>query len=118
HAIVNDLAIDLAGRTEDAQPRLAIGMHPQRPPDASQPAGGRALIFRHALNPRFRLFYFFFPSLRKMNSSEYLIPLPLYGSGGRKARISAAVCPTFRLSMPVITTSVGFGVAIAIPKGI
>ena len=27
-------------------------------------------------------------------SSEYLMPLPLYGSGGRSARILAAVCPS------------------------
>ena len=32
------------------------------------------------------------PSLRRTFSSAYLMPLPLYGSGGRSARIFAAVC--------------------------
>src|ERR1041384_8386133 len=57
--------------------------------------------------------YFFLPSLRKMYSPAYFTPLPLYGSGGRNARISAATWPTFCLSIPVIMISVGFGVAIA-----
>ena len=30
------------------------------------------------------------PTLRRMTSSAYLMPLPLYGSGGRFSRISAA----------------------------
>ena len=34
------------------------------------------------------------PSLRRMISLEYLIPLPLYGSGGRTARTLAARAPT------------------------
>ena len=37
-----------------------------------------------------RIPYFFLPSLRKMYSFTYLTPLPLYGSGGRNPRISAA----------------------------
>ena len=39
--------------------------------------------------------YFFLPSLRKTRSLAYLMPLPLYGSGGRYSRISAATWPTF-----------------------
>src|SRR5690349_12510522 len=35
-----------------------------------------------------------FPSLRRTRSSAYLIPLPLYGSGGRRARIFTAVSPS------------------------
>src|SRR6266576_5157641 len=33
------------------------------------------------------------PALRLINSSRYLMPLPLYGSGGLSARIFAAVSP-------------------------
>ena len=53
-----------------------------------------------------------------MCSSEYLIPLPLYGSGGLTDLISAATCPTFCLSTPDITISVWLGVSIVIPYGI
>ena len=38
------------------------------------------------------------PSLRRMISFAYLMPLPLYGSGGRSARILAAVRPSRCLS--------------------
>src|SRR3954452_18153685 len=61
--------------------------------------------------------YFFLPSLRKMYSPAYFTPLPLYGSGGRNARISAATWPTFCLAIPVTTISVGFGATIVIPSG-
>ena len=53
-----------------------------------------------------------------MYSPAYVTPLPLYGSGLRKPRISAATWPTCWRSMPEITTSVGFGVAIVMPFGI
>jgi hypothetical protein len=42
------------------------------------------------------------PSLRTINSSEYLTPLPLYGSGGRSLRMIAAKLPTTSLSGPEI----------------
>src|SRR5438270_2503387 len=44
------------------------------------------------------------PALRRITSSVYLMPLPLYGSGSRSERISAAVCPTSCLSLPVTVT--------------
>src|SRR5690348_5943244 len=62
--------------------------------------------------------HFFLPSLRKMYSPAYFTPLPLYGSGLRKPRISAATWPTCWRSIPEITTSVGFGVVTAMPAGI
>ena len=37
------------------------------------------------------------------------MPLPLYGSGGRRLRISAATCPTSALSGPSIRICVGCG---------
>src|SRR5258707_339388 len=59
-----------------------------------------------------RSHHFFLPSLRKMYSPAYLTPLPLYGSGLRKARISAATWPTFCPSLPVTTPSAGFGLVL------
>ena len=43
------------------------------------------------------------------------MPLPLYGSGGRTLRISAAVCPTICLSMPLTMISVGVGTSKEMP---
>ena len=40
-----------------------------------------------------------------MYSPSYLTPLPLYGSGGRKPRMSAATWPTSALSAPLIGDS-------------
>src|SRR5690348_8004584 len=44
------------------------------------------------------------------------MPLPLYGSGGRTFRISAAVWPTICLSMPRTTICVGIGTSNEIPS--
>src|SRR2546421_73435 len=43
------------------------------------------------------------------------MPLPLYGSGGRTLRISAAVWPTICLSMPLTTIWVGVGTSNEMP---
>jgi hypothetical protein len=53
-----------------------------------------------------------------MRSPAYFIPLPLYGSGGRQPRISAATCPTNCLSMPLIMIIVGFSQTMPMPVGI
>src|SRR2546421_7209017 len=45
------------------------------------------------------------------------MPLPLYGSGGRIARTSAAICPTTWRSEPLITISVCVGVCTTMPAG-
>src|SRR6218665_1277723 len=45
------------------------------------------------------------------------MPLPLVGSGGRTARISAAIWPTRWRSAPLTTTSVGVGVVTVMPAG-
>src|SRR5207245_1317856 len=44
------------------------------------------------------------PCLRRMVSSAYLIPLPLWGSGGRSLRISAATSPMRCVSAPFTAT--------------
>ena len=57
------------------------------------------------------------PALRRIVSSEYLTPLPLYGSGGRNERISAAICPICCLSAPLMLITF-FSTAIVTPAGI
>src|SRR3546814_4456169 len=79
--VVDHLGIDVLARAMHRKPR----------------AGARARTKRGAVAPA-ALFekrktlghHFFFPSLRKMYSPRYLMPLPLYGSGLRQRRISAA----------------------------
>ena len=44
------------------------------------------------------------------------MPLPLYGSGGRTLRISAAVWPTTCLSVPLTTICVGAGTSNEMPS--
>ena len=44
------------------------------------------------------------------------MPLPLYGSGGRTIRISAAVWPTLCLSIPRTMIVVAFGTSNSIPS--
>src|SRR3954469_4538650 len=62
--------------------------------------------------------YFFLPTLRRIVSSLYFIPLPLYGSGGRNARISLATCPTPWGSGPLTVIAVGRSVVILTSGGI
>src|SRR5882757_3536909 len=70
--VVDDLRIDVLRRAEYRQARPAAGGATQRQPHALLAPGIRNLEFRHD-----RLRYFFLPSLRKINSSEYRTPLPL-----------------------------------------
>src|ERR1700749_2477891 len=64
--VVDDLGIDVLGGTEHRQPRTAVRGPAQGNPDALLAPGIRKLDSRHG-----RLRYFFFPSLRKMNSPAY-----------------------------------------------
>ena len=57
------------------------------------------------------------PSLRLITSSAYLIPLPLYTSGGLFVLILAAVWPTNSLSIPFTIIVFGFGTSKEIPAG-
>src|SRR6201995_1236609 len=70
--VVDDLRIDVLRRAEHRKTRPAAGGAAQRQPHALLAPGIRNLEFRHD-----RLRYFFLPSLRKINSSEYRTPLPL-----------------------------------------
>src|SRR5688500_4437571 len=57
------------------------------------------------------------PAFRRICSPWYLMPFPLYGSGGRRLRSSAATCPTTSLSAPSTTIDVGVGADSLIPFG-
>src|SRR5258708_2780493 len=70
--VVDDLRVDVLRRAEHRQTRAAAGGAAQRQPHALLAPGIRNLESRH--DP---LRYFFLPSLRKINSSEYFTPLPL-----------------------------------------
>src|SRR6185312_13616557 len=107
-AVVDHLRVDVTARAVDRQPRLAGGARPERGahPTAAAFEEGK---FGHG--------YFFLPSLRKIYSPRYLMPLPLYGSGLRQRRISAATWPTFCLSMPLISTVFWSGVFTSMPSG-
>ena len=58
------------------------------------------------------------PALRRTCSPSYRMPLPLYGSGLRTARTSAANCPTCCLSVPLMTMCVWSGQVTFKPLGI
>src|SRR5579872_6901050 len=53
------------------------------------------------------------PTFFFKRSPAYRTPLFLYGSGGRRLRISAATCPTFWRSIPVTLSLVCFGSTVA-----
>src|SRR3954452_7255735 len=106
--IVDDLGVDVTAGAVDRQARLAGRAATKRGANAAAAAVEEREI-RHG--------YFFLPSLRKMYSPRYLMPLPLYGSGLRQRRISAATCPTFWRSMPLISTVFWSGVLTSMPSG-
>src|SRR6476469_3908662 len=106
--IVDDLRIDVPARTVDRKSRLAGGTSAKRGADTAAAAVEEREI-RHG--------YFFLPSLRKIYSPRYLMPLPLYGSGLRQRRISAATWPTCWRSMPLISTVFWSGVLTSMPSG-
>jgi large subunit ribosomal protein L6 len=107
-AVVDHLGIDMPARAMDRKARLSGRMRTKRRAHAPAAAVEKG-EFRHG--------YFFLPSLRKIYSPRYLMPLPLYGSGLRQRRISAATWPTFCLSMPVISTVFWSGVFTSTPSG-
>src|SRR5262249_20604207 len=88
--VVDRLRVDVLGRPEDRQPRTlrravdaladrALALHP-----LARLLAAEFLVSSHGYFPAV------FPALRMIVSVVYLMPLPLYGSGGRKLRISAA----------------------------
>ena len=57
------------------------------------------------------------PAFLIIRSPAYLIPFPLYGSGGRISRIFAASFPTSSLSIPDTNTLVLLSTLKEIPSG-
>ena len=57
------------------------------------------------------------PAFLSIRSPSYLMPLPLYGSGGLIARILAASLPTNSLSGPDTVTLVLLATEKVIPDG-
>src|SRR6266550_4310306 len=57
------------------------------------------------------------PGLRRIFSPRYITPLPLYGSGGRNPRISAAAWPTSSIEIPLTENLVGSWTSIDTPFG-
>src|SRR4029077_16900453 len=75
--VVDHLGVDVQARAEDRQARPAVGVLAQLGPRAPLAALEKFVRCQHGDA------YFFFPSLRTIVSSSYLMPLPLYGSGPR-----------------------------------
>src|SRR5713226_9480681 len=97
--VVDHLGVNVVQASEDVEPRpgpCAAERHANASVAACACRAGIQWL-KHG--------YFFFapalPALRRMTSSAYLIPLPLYGSGGRTRLIFAAVSPTSSLSAPL-----------------
>ena len=99
------LRVDVLAAAEDGEPRARVGAAHAR--GARAPAGAaRAIcvcvVAISAVSRRRR------PPCRPSGgcvSSAYLMPLPLYGSGGRSARIAAAVSPSSWRSAPSSVTT-------------
>src|SRR5580765_1463858 len=114
--VIDQLGIDVLQRTEHDEagtPGRAGNLlpHPQVAAVTQLLPRGRRLDRAHD--------YFapVLPALRRTCSPWYRMPLPLYGSGGRMLRSSAATWPTISLSAPSIFTTVLFSTANLIPAG-
>src|SRR6266478_2277174 len=93
--VVDHLRVDVVQAPEHRQPRTLRGAdHPGADAQVADLPSLDLLAGQHYLAPAF------LPTFRRMYSSEYLMPLPLYGSGFRSARSLAAVWPSSALSAP------------------
>src|ERR1700688_496981 len=90
----DDLRIYMMQRPIDREPRPCVAAR-DLAPDALAPGSTFfRLLGRHRRSVQLALAVAAaLPALRRMVSVAYLIPLPLYGSGGRSSRIWAATCP-------------------------
>src|SRR5829696_3694291 len=113
--VVDELGVDVLQRAEHDQAR-ALGRAGHRLANAEVPSLAPVRVrpgnahLRHYLPPAF-------PAFRRTCSPWYLMPFPLYGSGGRRLRSSAATCPTFSLSAPSMMTRVGVWAVSLTPAG-
>src|SRR5438034_1278622 len=111
--VVDELRIDMVEAPEhgEAGPRRGPAHVTPNPP-VPQVARRPPLLRDHfAPAPAF------LPTLRRTTSSEYLMPLPLYGSGLRSKRSFAAVSPSRALSAPRSVISVCLSISAVMPSG-
>src|SRR5262249_9617157 len=112
--VVDRLHVDVLARTENGKPR-PLGATGDLLAD---PAVTPASVFGFAETHDRTLCYFAdLPAFRRMCSPAYRMPLPLYGSGLRILRMSAATWPTSCLSCPRTTMRVGCGTSNVMPSG-
>src|SRR4026209_341627 len=93
--VVDHLRVDVTQAAEHRQPRPLRG-----PDNAGADAQMTDLASLDLLAGQHYLAPAFLPTFRRMYSSASLMPLPLWGSGLRRARSLAAVCPSSALSAP------------------
>src|SRR5713101_1652696 len=110
--VVHDLGVDVVEAPEHGQPRplrsaLDLRAYPEVPDLPPLDLG----LAPHHFAPAF------LPTFRRMYSSAYLMPLPLYGSGFRRARSLAAVWPTSALSAPLRVMDTCRSTSAWIPSG-
>ena len=116
--IVDDLGIDVGRAAEHVQTGSLgragdFGAHSLV---ALKPLGVGIDFLDHIGTPPYFFLTPVLPSLRRMTSSVYLMPLPLYGSGGRFSLTSAANWPTFCLSGPLMTMWLASGTSMVMPS--
>src|SRR5499427_6179571 len=110
--VVHHLRVDVIEAAEDSQAgplrrALHLPAHPQVPDVASHHLEGGP----HHLAPAF------LPTLRRLCSSAYLMPLPLEGSGLRRARSLAVVWPGSALSEPLRVMDTWRSISACTPSG-
>src|SRR5439155_24780294 len=110
--VVDELRVDVVKAPEHCEARPC-----RRPahgaPDPSVPEVARRPPL---LRDHFAPAPAFLPTLRRTTSSEYLMPLPLYGSGLRSMRSFAAVWPRTALSAPRSVISVCLSMSTVMPS--
>src|SRR5262245_27580765 len=112
--IVDDLGVDVLGAAEHRQTRT-LGRTDHAAANAITPDAPALVVIVGSTHDD--AVPAALPALRRMYSPSYLTPLPLYGSGGRNPRISAADWPTCHLSGPAPVTRDGFSTLIVMPVG-
>src|SRR5262245_3100215 len=109
--VVDYLRVDVLRTSKHGQPR-PLGRALHLGPNRHFPLESREFLPRcHGYVPAPVL-----PTLRRMRSSTYLMPLPLYGSGGRRPRTLAATWPRSSRSTPDSATRF-FSTLASIPCG-
>src|SRR3990170_4391684 len=127
--VVHDLRVDVLVRAEDAQARpRRPALHPLAQPAVNALAVlgagdlGHRLARASDVGSRGSHGYLVavaaaLPAFLRSSSPTNRIPFCLYGSGGRRERISLATCPTSCLSIPLTATRVCFSMLIWMPSG-